>query len=233
VLPLLQPERIGKADVLFFLNLWSADEIARALPASSYLFGFPSLVGGGRVGQTITCTIFGSKLQGTLLGEPDGQMTPRLARLATLFKAAHLHPLPQHDILGWLQTHYVVYLGPVGEILKAGSVKNFARHPALVKASIVATREGLAVCRARGVDVKQFPEVRGYLLPLVLTVPVADLQYRSKVIQDFMEAAIGQETSELVAQYNDVLREAARLGVPTPTLSALRSYVVQHAARAA
>ena len=48
-----------------------------------------------------------------------------------------------------------------------------------------------------------------------------------------MEAAIGQETSELVAQYNDVLREAARLGVPTPTLSALRSYVVQHAARAA
>jgi len=48
--------------------------------------------------------------------------------------------------------------------------------------------------RSSGVTVKQFPKVRGYFLPLILTIPVADLQYRSKVIQDFMEAAIGQET---------------------------------------
>jgi len=232
VLPLLQQDRIGKADILFFLNYWSGEEIERALPPSRYLFGFPLMVGGGREGQTINCTIFGDSMQGTLLGEKDGLRTPRLARIAAVFEAARLHPMLQDDILGWLQTHYVQWLGPVGEILKAGSVKGFARHPSLVKESIVATREGLEVCRARGVDAKKFAPVNRNYLPLFLTVPVACLQYRMKIIQDFLEAAIGQETSELARQYDDVLQEAERLGVKTPTLKALRPYVVQYAARA-
>lgn len=229
VLPLLQEGQAGNADILFFLNYWSGEEIEHALPSSSYLFGFPWVVGGGREGQTITCTIFANKLQGTLLGEKDGKTTLRLSRIASVFAAARLHPILHNDILGWLQIHYVTYLGTVGAILKAGSVKSFAHHPSLVKESFIATREGLEVCRAKGINPKKFPPANRAYYPLFLTVPAACLQYRMKIFQDFLEKAIGQETSEIAHQYDDVLQDADHLGIKTPTLQALKPYVLQHA----
>jgi 2-dehydropantoate 2-reductase len=114
--------------------------------------------------------MFNSPQLPTMLGEPDGGTTPRLQKLVGVFEQARLRPQISRDILGWLATHYVEFLGAVGGICQAGSASAFAANRALVKAAILATREGLAVCRARGIDVARAAplNLRLYTLPTML-----------------------------------------------------------------
>lgn len=175
VLPLLAG-RVGQADILFFQNIWSTQDIERYLQPGQYLYGFPRLVAGHKEGNRVECTIFSNPGQATMLGERDGQFTPRLESIKEMFQEADLRPQIAPHILGWLAAHYVEWIGPVGAILEAGSVQAFARNTTLIRKSILATREGLEVCRARGYAVqKAAPQNLRLLksLPLFLTIWLA------------------------------------------------------------
>ena len=158
-------------------------------------------------------------LMSTMLGEKDGKDTPRLRRLVEVFGAAGLRPQASRDILGWLAAHYVEYLGAVGGILEAGSAAAFANSRTLVRDAILATREGLAVCRARGMDPKSAPfNLRLYALPLWLIVPLGQMQYRAANIRQFFDENIAHGMPELADQYHNVVAEGRRLGVKMPHL---------------
>ena len=220
VLPSLA-ERAGSADILFFQNNWWGDEKIKAfLPASQYLFGFSRLVGGWRAGDKVECLIFDAPGMGTMLGERDGRLTPRLKKIEGMMREAGLKPELSPDILSWLKFHYVEYLSATGAILQAGSTKKFADDASLVKDAIVATREGLAVCRARGVNFKAAPgNLKMFGLPLFLLVPLAQYQYRMPNIQQFFDENVAHGVEEIAQQYRDVIGEGKRLGVPMPCLS--------------
>ncbi len=202
--------RIGSATVLFFGNNWWGDEhIRQFLPASKYLFGFSRLVGGWRTEDRIECILFDAPGMVTMLGEPDGLQTERLRELVGMFQAAHLRPVISRDILGWLSTHYVEFLGAVGAILQIGSVEKFAENKDMVRAAILATREGLDVCKARGIAVKKAAsmQLRLYSLPLWFLIPVAQMNYRLPGIQQFLSENIANGLEELGRQYSDVVTE--------------------------
>jgi ketopantoate reductase len=161
-------ENSGSAHILFFQNNWWGDQKIKAhLQPEQYLFGFSRLFGGWENGNTIECILFNAPGMGTMLGEKDGRITPRLQQMAELLKSANLSPEISLDILGWLQFHYVEYLGATGAILKAGMTQAFVKDRELVRKAILATREGLAICRARGADMKAAPSnLKFFNLPL-------------------------------------------------------------------
>lgn len=231
VLPLLA-ERSGAADILFFSNNWWGDEkIGKLIPARRYLFGFSRLVGGWRTGNQIDCVIFNAPGLVTMLGEKDGQITPRLQKLVAAFRQADLRPETSRDILGWLAVHYVEFLGAIGGILKTGSTRAFADNPAVIKEAILATREGLRVCQARGINLARAAPINVRLvdsLPLLLLTPLVHRQYQTPSIQQFFEENITHGREELSAQYYDVLTEGRRLGVKMPYLESFEKYFAQY-----
>lgn len=227
ILPLLE-EKSGGANVLFFQNNWWGDQvIGQFLPPGQFLFGFSRLVGGWRAKGCIEAIIFDGSGQATMLGERDGRMTPRLQSVRDMMQGANLKPEISADILGWLMAHYVEYLGAVGAILKAGSAASFAADSDLVREAILATREGLDVCRARGLNVnKSAPfNLRMFMLPSFLTVPLGKIQYGQPDIQQFFEENVTYGMDEIAAQYFDVIREGRRLGIPMPHLEEFEPFI--------
>jgi ketopantoate reductase len=96
ILPSLA-EKAGDADILFLQNNWSGTaEIEQYLAPSRFVLGFPS-VGGGREENGIQCAL-GSD---TMLGEKDGQITPRLEKIAEVIREAGFKPkLTRQIVLG-------------------------------------------------------------------------------------------------------------------------------------
>ncbi len=225
ILPLLSGQT-GKANILFFQNNWFGDiSIRKFVNSSDYLFGFSRVIGGWKKDNVIECIIFSSRGMNTMIGEVDGKETPRIKEIHNMFATAGMRPKISYDILGWLNTHYVEYIGPVGSILKAGSAKIFSKNNKLIKESILATREGLEVCRARGINVnKSAPgNLKLFRLPLFLLVPVARLNYRMPTIRQFFEESIAGNIDEIKNQYKNIISEADRLNVNTPVLKSYRS----------
>ena len=221
----------GQSDVLFFGNNWWGDErIRQYLPATQYFFGFSRLVGGWRTGNQVECIIFNTPGLETLLGEKYGQMTPRLQNLVDVFKRANLRPTISREILGWLAIHYVEFLGAVGGILKAGSVKAFAADGTIVTQAILATREGFQVCKARGVDLRRAGSLNMRLintLPVPITRMLVQRQYQTPSIQQFFEENIEHGMEELGQQYADVVAEGRRLNVKMSALEGFAPYFKQ------
>jgi len=104
-------------------------------------------------------------------------------------------------------------------LLEAGSAAAFANSRTLMRDAILATREGLAVCRARGMDPKSAPfNLRLYALSLWLIVPLGQMQYRAANIRQFFDENIAHGMPELADQYHNVVAEGRRLGVKMPHL---------------
>ena len=214
----------GKSDILFFQNNWWGDEkICTWLSPQQYFFGFSRIVGGWRNGETVESIIFDAPGMTTMLGEKDGRVTPRLQQAEAILRSSGLKPEISKDILSWLKFHYVEYIGATGAILKAGSAKAFAGSTDLVRESILATREALAVCRARQVPAGTAPfNLKLYGLPLPVLVWLGQQQYQAANIQSFFDENIRNGLAEITAQYQDVLEEGRRLGVAMPVLSGLQ-----------
>ncbi len=213
----------GSAYILFMThNFWGAEKIRPYLSMERCLFGFTRVIGGWRVGNEINCILFDQPGLSTMLGEASGRLTPRLEAIRALFARAHLRPRVTHDIFGWLAMHYVEFLGAVGGILVAGSAQAFASKSVLVEQSLLATREALDVCRARGIKLRRSASfnLRLFYLPTELIVPLAKGQYASADIQHFLEENIARNMPEIATQYRDVLSEGRRLNVPMPHLEA-------------
>lgn len=231
VLPMLA-EHSGKADILFFGNNWWGEErIRKFLPAEKYFFGFSRLVGGWQTGNQVDCIIFDNPELVTMLGEPEGQITPRLKNLQNIFKQANLKPVISQDILGWLAIHYVEFLGVVGGIFKAGSFDKFVNNSKLIKESILATRESLAICKARGIDFKKAAPANIRIIdntPVFLLTPLVKMQYKTPSIKQFFEENIEHGIREICHQYEDVLHEGERLHVKMPNFEGYKNcYVIR------
>jgi ketopantoate reductase len=227
VLPMLG-EHSGKADVLFFCNNWWGEEkIRKFLPPEKYFFGFSRLVGGWRTENQVDSIIFDNPELVTMLGERNGRITARLQNLREIFEKANLKPVLSEDILGWLAIHYVEFLGVIGGILKAGSYNAFVGSSELIKESILATRESLDICKARGIDFKKAAPSNIRIVestPIFLLTPLVKMQYKTPAIQQFFEENIAHGMQEIASQYKDVISEGKRLHVKMTTIEGYEKY---------
>ncbi len=226
ILPALA-EKAGDADILFLQNNWSGTaEIERYLAPSRYLLGFPS-VAGARDERGVQCALEA----GTRLGEVDGQITPRLRRIAAVMREAGFKPKLSRQIVPWLQIHYAGVAAAVGCLYKAGSFQTLVQSSSLLREMFLALRESQEVCRARGINPMSFPANRLYSLPLFLLVPLTKRLFQSEEAKLGLEGHAGHATDEMQVIYHEVLAEGERLGVKMPYLRGFQEYV-EHGALA-
>jgi len=216
ILPTLEANA-GDATILFLQNNWTGvTEIEPFLTSSRYLLGFPS-VGGARDQREVKCVL----LADMRLGEVDGRVTPRLERIAVALRRAGFKPKLSRQIIPWLQIHCAGVAAFTGAYYKAGSYDAFVQNSSLIREMILALRESLDVCRARGISSKD----RSYSLPLFILVPLTKRLLRSEAGRLGTEGHVGHASDEVQFIYSEVLAQGDRLGVKMPYLKGFQKYV--------
>lgn len=222
VLPVLGASA-GKAHVLFFQNNWDCfNEIAHYLKPEQYFFGFPFMVGGGREVNGIHCVISGMKYSHTPIGEANGKITPRVLKIVQALEEAHLKPLISHQILLWIITHYAVAAGLTAGIMSAGSAAKFVNDSAIIRTTILAIREGFAICLKRGYDAKSEKANKLYRLPLFISVPIAKKIYSNEALQLMFDGHVNHSPEEVRQMIEDMIAYGIKYDIATPCLRKLK-----------
>lgn len=218
--------KVGNSTVLIFESFFEdTNKIEKYLSPSQYIFGFPHIMGGGMDNDGIYCTIFGSKKAPTMLGEKDGGITDRIKRISKVMEEANLNPEVSTEILPWILTHYAEAAGLLGGVMKAGSGKTFAENTNIMKHTILAIREGLNVCKSRGINVNKISPQNKYYWPLFILVPFFKKMYSSDGAQLMIKGHISHSTDEMKAMFYDVLESGKKYNVDMPYFSELKEYV--------
>ena len=217
VLPVLK-DKIGYADIQIFNGNWDGfDHLEKFFPHSQYLLGFP-VAGGGYNGSTLD----GALLDEIRLGELDSKFTPRLERIAKVFRDANIKVDVQSNMQHWLWVHFAINSRIIGAAFKAGSAQKLLTSTPILRTSILAGREALEVCRARGVDA--FEDTRSFYLPVWLAaVGVWYMMKTNLPARKIMETQTAVD--ELQVIYRDVLKLGEALNVPMPHFKSLEPYV--------
>jgi ketopantoate reductase len=212
----------GRANILFFQNNWDDfDAISKCLASEQYLFGFPFMVGGGRDDNGINSVISGLKQSHTLLGERNGETTPRLKKMADTFSEANLKPVITNQIIPWLITHYAVAAGLSAGVMKAGgSMKSFASDSKLLRESFMSIREGLEVCKKRGIDQKKVKATAFYTFPFYISIPIAKKIFKKEVLSLMFEGHVEHAPDEIKKMLQDILERGKQYNIEMPVLKA-------------
>ncbi|WP_075557329.1 ketopantoate reductase family protein [Parabacteroides timonensis] len=222
ILPVLA-ESAGKAHILFFQNIWNDFEtIARFLSPEQYFFGFPFKVGGGRDEHCIHCAISGMKNSATLLGEVNGEITPRIVKMSNALEKANLKPLVSKHIKTWLITHYAIAASLSAGIIKAGGGKNFAGNSQLLKNTVKSIREGFEICYRKGFDPKVEKANRPYYLPLFFLVPVLMKIYSNETLCIMFDGHTQHAPDEIKRMLEDVIADGEKYNVQMLYLKSLQ-----------
>lgn len=213
----------GKANVLFFMNLWVDDfeKISKFLPQDRYFFGFPFMVGGGRDKAAIKSAISGIKQSCTPIGELTGEITPRVRKICTALGQAGLKPAISTSIRDWLGTHYAIAAGLSGGIMKAKSGNNFSQNATILKQTIKAIREGLQICSRVGFSVKSEKSNLLYQLPLFISLPIARKVYGNEALVQMFDGHLTNAPEEIKQMLTDVIDYGKRNSVSTQYLEKL------------
>ncbi len=222
----------GDTNIVLFSNIWFGPEhIEKYLKPNQYLFAMSFNVGGGRRQNEITCTIFGTRLAATMIGEKDGIETPRLKALAAALESAHMRPRIQRNMLAWLWTHYAEMACFIGGICRGESAAGFVEDPAILRDTFLAIRETREVCRRRGIRPR--PSVPLVSLPMKLYVPAARRVLAQPAFTRLIDGYRANTTREMRRMYYDVLNTGRELGVAFPHFAGFQSdvdaYVRRHA----
>jgi 2-dehydropantoate 2-reductase len=220
VLPIVK-NNAGKADILFFNGNWAGFEsIDRVLPRAKYLWGFP--VAGG--GYTPDGILNAALLNEVRLGETDGHATSRTEQLKAVFEQARMKVDIQQNMLHWLWVHFAINGGVIGAAFKAGGATQLLNSIPRLHDAILAGRDALAVCAARGVNVPKFGDAKAFYQPSWLgAIAIWLMMKTNKPARKIMETHTAID--ELREIYRDVLRTGEALGMPMSQYRSLKKYV--------
>ena len=219
VLPLLK-QSVGQADILFFNGNWAGfDFIDPYLPRAKYLWGYP-VAGGGYNPHGLDAAI----LEDVRLGEVDGQRTPRLQRITEMFQQAEFKVDIQDNMLHWLWVHFAFNCGIISAALKAGGASQLLNSIPNLRLGILAGREALEVCRARGVKVEAYEDAKAFYSPAWAGAAMVWFMMKTNgPARKIMERHTAVD--ELQRMCYDVLETGQKLSVPMPYFQSMKTFV--------
>lgn len=223
ILPVLS-KSAGNAHILFFQNMWidDLDSINKYLSEKQYFFGFPFMVGGGRDAGCIYSAISGLKQSHTPLGEPNGEISERVRKIADAFEDANLKPIIYNQIKIWLITHYAVAAGLSAGIMKAKSGRNFVSNSDILKEAIKAIREGLEVCQKLGYNPKAVKANGLYFLPFFIAIPIAKKVYGNEALCLMFDGHTQHSPDEMKKMFEDIITDGEKHGVKVYILKQIK-----------
>jgi 2-dehydropantoate 2-reductase len=212
--------------VLFLVNTAEGpDALARAVGRERVLLGFPG-AGGTRVGPVVRYHILAAWQQATTLGEPDGRLTPRLARVAGALLGAGFPVALSRRMDAWLKTHVAWSCPAVHALYMAGGgAAALARTRDGVVLWVRAAREAYAALGASGVPITPPPARLFALLPEPLAVALLHRLLATPTAELVLASHAGAARAEYVQLGEEWRALTRRAGVATPAFDALRPYV--------
>jgi len=152
----------------------------------------------------------------TAVGELDGRHTLRLGRLVELLGSAGLFPAPCRDIAARLAMAQVQQAAPLGALWlpRAGGAP--LDDPRRARQALGALREGLEVCRVRGIDPETAVPWALLRLPLPWAARLYGALHRRPEAQMMLAGAAAHGARELAAAYVEILAAGERVGLAMP-----------------
>jgi len=127
-------------------------------------------------------------------------------------------------MLHWLWVHFAINCGVIGAAFEAGGATELLNSIRHLQKAILAGRDALSVCQARGVNVASFQDAKSFSLPSLLGALTVWLMMKTnKPARRIFETHTAID--ELQMMYNDVLRTGKELNVPMPNYSSLEKSV--------
>ena len=208
---------VGTATVLVLGNVWDEPLTAVApIPAQQVVLGFPQAGGGFDADGVLR----GALLPGVLVGTTSAPPTRREQEVMTVMRQAGLTVRQEPDMRGWLWLHVASDAGMFAQALRSGSLARMIGDRRALRDAFLTARELVPVLEARGVDLRRH---RLATLPLRRPTLVAAATAAATVLLPIarrsLEAHTDPHAAEARAVLDDTLREARRLGVPTPRLA--------------
>ncbi len=223
VLPLL-----AKTDttILFLQNLWMnhIQLIEEKLADANIVYGQAHIAGGGKQGNTVTCTIFGSKNAHTMLGVKNGCAAGQVNQISEIMARADLNPYISKNIAAWLLSHYAEANGLIAGVMEAGAAKNYVSGKAYIRHSVKMIRERFKVCSALGLKVwRIYPQVL-YYFPMWCLAPVLQKMYSTDESQLMIENHIKHSPNEMKQMFIDVMNTGESLHIAMPCYARMKKY---------
>jgi 2-dehydropantoate 2-reductase len=216
-----------KLGVLFFNNCWEDPaNVIGLLKGVPTAWGFPYAGG-----EFVTATkLVGALLPTVNLGAAGGSDSGLQSDVRGLFESAGFKVKEHADFRAWLWLHFAATAGMLGQAIALGSegVNLLSSARNLARATLL-SREALRVVYARGVDRRtERSEFAVYFMPAVFTgLMIKQMARRNPVMRRFM--TFRAQPRDVASFPLAVLKEAARLKVPCPRLSAIERHALDAA----
>ena len=224
ILPILSANR-HSPNVLFMVNNPSGyEDWSQAVGPARLILGFPGAAG-SLEGHTVRYLI-AKRMQATTLGERDGHITPRLKRIAGLFKGAGFSVTLSRNIDAWQKTHVAV-ISPIADAvyMAGGSSARLAQMPEALHLVVRAMREGFEVLRAMGIPItpakfKLWEWLPEPVLVALLKRWVNTQQFEFMVIRHANAAR--DEMQQIASEFQALARQTS---IQTPAIDQLETYI--------
>ncbi len=228
-LPELAANR-GNAVVLFFHQSWRGlDVVDRVFTKEQYVLGMPRA--GGILSEGVLDGAFeGSVNLGTsTCGRPttpvvEGAARKNLDFVAGLFRPAGFEVETPENMEHWHWVHFASTAVYTGAIATAGGYDAFAGDKKAIHEALLAGREAMAICEARGVDLRKIPESKVFATAPLVAAPLMR-RALSQSITRRMARTRPTHAAEFRAIFDEVLETGRRLNVPTPHMDGYRAAV--------
>jgi 2-dehydropantoate 2-reductase len=216
----------GSPTILFMQNIRPGDDalIGEYIQADQYVIGYPFKAGGGRDADGIDTVIFGNALTHTMLGRPDGKITPKVREISGILKQADMAPKITRKIIPYIRTHYFWAAASIGAYMKAGSWERFLDAD-IVRESYLAMREGWNICRAQCINPLSVAPTRYFYLPLAILVPFTRRMYDDEGMRLMFEGHVRHSPDEMKTMFFEMLRLGVENGVDMPVCRGMVPFV--------
>jgi len=204
---------VGPETMLISLqNGLGHEEVLAEVVGRDHVLNGTTYVGGRMMGPGIVSgTVAGKR---TIIGELDGQITPRLPQLARAFTNAGLATTPTDNIVGikWDKLLINVATGALSAITRLPYGELY-RVPEIEACALLAVQEGIDVAKAAGVKISG-------LGPKEVWAEAAaglPLDFKTSMLQSVESGS----RTEIDVINGSVVQWGRRVGVPTPVNSTL------------
>jgi 2-dehydropantoate 2-reductase len=210
--------------VLFMLNNPAGMQRLEMLEAQRIVLGFPG-VGGTRQGEVVRYVLI--RQQQTTIGEVDGQVSPRIQEIATLFGKAGFAVALSPDIQAALKTH-AVFVSCISAALtmEGGDSVRLGHSRKGVAMMVKANHEGFTALKALGIPLSPFNlKVIFTWMPRWFAVLYWQYALRTTIgtLTIAPHANVARDEMHQVAL--EIMEQLQTSSVPTPTLSHLLTFL--------
>lgn len=213
VLPLLDTLS-HQTPVLFMLNHWDLlTELGHRYDEREWLLGFPGQIGGGHDGEGVDVTLFP---RGTVLERGRGSRRDLADGVGALLARAGLSVRREARMDDWLAVHWLQQSVTPGALAEAGGYERLLVDRRALTRMARALREGVTVCRARGIRTERIMPAPLLSLPVPLVGRALGKMLAAPSTRRMVESHMAHGLPEWRAGLVEVARTGRRLGVDMP-----------------